>query len=246
MITSSGIYSITNLKNSRQYVGSAVNLRKRKNIHLSQLRNGKHRNPKLQAAFDKYGEEAFRFDVLEVVENKSDLIPAEQRHMDLLKPFYNIAKVAGSTLGVKFTDEARAKISKAAVGRPRGPFTDEHRANISAATKGKKHRPLTNEEKTRIGASSRQGWTDEKREDYRERAKILFLGKCHTDEARAAQRKSKEVYRYSITDPDGQKHVTTSMKLFCSTRDIHACAMLRVAAGRQKEHKGWTVTKELI
>jgi group I intron endonuclease len=245
MIDASGIYSITNAVNSRQYIGSAVNLRKRKNIHLSQLRNGKHRNRKLQAAFNKYGESAFLFEVVELVE-KDDLIAAEQRHMDRLDPFYNIAKTAGSTLGVKFSEEAKEKIAAAARGKKRGPFTEEHRANISAATKGKRRRPLTDEERARVSESSRACWSDEKREAYRERARTAFLGKGHTDEAKELQRAAKVKFRYLITAPDGTEHVATSMKHFCATRDIHACAMMRVARGEQEKHKGWTVRAEPV
>ena len=50
----SGIYLIINLQNNKFYVGSAVNVRKRKNKHLQQLRKNKHDNQYLLKEFCKY------------------------------------------------------------------------------------------------------------------------------------------------------------------------------------------------
>lgn len=59
------IYTITNLINNKIYVGCTVDLSKRKNLHFKQLRTNKHGNVYLQAAWNKYGEESFRFEILE-------------------------------------------------------------------------------------------------------------------------------------------------------------------------------------
>ena len=61
----SGIYQIRNLINNKIYVGSAVNLKKRFNTHLYQLKTNIHENYKLQRDFDKYGEQNFIFEVIE-------------------------------------------------------------------------------------------------------------------------------------------------------------------------------------
>ena len=49
---------------------------------------------------------------LEIIEycEKSDLIKKEQYYIDLLKPEYNILKIAGSSLGFKHTEESLAKM----------------------------------------------------------------------------------------------------------------------------------------
>lgn len=97
----SGIYKITNKINGKIYIGSAVNFNMRKNCHLSDLRLNKHHSPKLQNAFNKHKEHNFKFEVLELVEDKTQLIIREQHYIDILKPKYNICKIAGSTLGLK-------------------------------------------------------------------------------------------------------------------------------------------------
>src|SRR5216684_1737979 len=60
----SGIYKITCTANKKIYIGSAVNLYHRKGQHFSDLRQNKHHNPIMQNAWNKYGEQAFIFEVL--------------------------------------------------------------------------------------------------------------------------------------------------------------------------------------
>ncbi len=93
------------------YVGSAVDLRKRKGAHLTDLRRGVHNNKFLQHAFDKHGD-AFEFEILLLCE-PCDLLRCEQHFIDKLKPRYNLCRVAGSSLGVKKRPETKALLSVA-------------------------------------------------------------------------------------------------------------------------------------
>lgn len=72
-----GIYKIINVINNKFYVGSAVNFAKRKTKHWSLLRNNKHPNKHLQAAWIKYGEQAFVFVVVKEVSESDDILAAE-------------------------------------------------------------------------------------------------------------------------------------------------------------------------
>lgn len=74
----SGIYKIINAVNNKFYVGSAVDLKRRKSRHFSELRNNKHNNKHLQAAWNKYGEQAFVFVVVEETD-KTNLLEAENK-----------------------------------------------------------------------------------------------------------------------------------------------------------------------
>jgi len=60
-----GIYKITNLENGKVYIGQSTDIKSRWNNHKIELRNNDHRNSHLQNSFNKYGEEAFEFRVLE-------------------------------------------------------------------------------------------------------------------------------------------------------------------------------------
>lgn len=91
----SGIYKITCVVNNRIYIGSAKNFRIRFNRHLNDLKNNKHINTHLQRAFDKYGIDNFKFEILEECES-SKLLETEQIYLDKLKPYnengFNIGK----------------------------------------------------------------------------------------------------------------------------------------------------------
>jgi group I intron endonuclease len=107
----SGIYKITNIINNKIYIGSAVNFIKRKQYHIRMIKNKKHCNKHLEKSFLKYGLENFKFEIIEIVENKNLLLEREQFYLDLLKPQYNICKVAGSKAGFKVTDITKNKMS---------------------------------------------------------------------------------------------------------------------------------------
>jgi group I intron endonuclease len=118
-ILSSGIYQISNSINGKIYIGSSINLKQRFNDHKKLLRYNKHPNKHLQSAWNQYGEKAFIFNIIELVDNNSLLI-REQYYIDLLYSSnknlgYNISKIAGNTLGTKRTDETKLKMSFARV-----------------------------------------------------------------------------------------------------------------------------------
>ena len=94
-----GIYKITNSINGKFYIGSSVDLKKRKRDHLRELRDNIHINGRLQNSFNKYKEKNFRFDVVETVENKAELRDREQYWMDKTKAYnrhigFNINRLA--------------------------------------------------------------------------------------------------------------------------------------------------------
>ena len=117
MESQSGIYKITNLINNKMYVGSAVNLKKRKSEHFHTLRNGSHHNYHLQRSFNKYGEENFEFSILEYMFDNSIILQREQYWIDFYRCYnakigYNICRTAGSHLGMKNTEASKLKNSK--------------------------------------------------------------------------------------------------------------------------------------
>lgn len=117
-----GVYAITNMENSKVYVGSSGNLQKREHHHRSSFNRGIHSNEHLQRAWDKYGEGAFVFSVLEYVESPAILLDREQFWIDRLNSCnenfgYNMLPIAGSRVGFKCSAEHRRKVSEAAKER---------------------------------------------------------------------------------------------------------------------------------
>lgn len=79
-----GIYCITNKINHKTYVGQSINILKRKQDHISKLRNKRHGNQYLQYSWEKYGENCFEFIVLEECV-KEDLDKNEKCWINKLK-----------------------------------------------------------------------------------------------------------------------------------------------------------------
>lgn len=155
-----GVYAIRRVADGKCYVGSAVSIARRWKGHRHALSNGTHHSTYLQRSWEKYGEAAHEFVVVEFCErDKTVLIAREQYWIDTLESAFNVSKVAGSRLGVpqplsavehvaalnrgrKHTPDELAKMSAAALARPkesycRRPRSAEHKAKISASLMGR-------------------------------------------------------------------------------------------------------------
>lgn len=176
---SRGIYKIINVVNNKFYVGSAVKFGKRKAEHKRRLRLGTHSNKHLQNAWNKYGETAFVFALVQAVADTDDLLAAENvwlsEHVGA-EYCYNIAESATAfglgksgeknpMWGRTFvhTDEAKAKIGAAGKGRE---VSAETRAKRSAKLKG---RIISQEQREQISQTlSGEGnyWYGKKRPEH--------------------------------------------------------------------------------
>jgi group I intron endonuclease len=151
-----GVYQLVNQVTQERYVGSTTrSFWIRWTSWRCDLRRGKG-NQTLQQAWQEYGERNFAFSILEIVECKEQVLAREQAWLELLKPEYNKAPRAGSTLGVKPSEATKQKISNAQKGRKIGPHDALHRAKISDAMLGNTNstgRVLSPEHKSRIAVS---------------------------------------------------------------------------------------------
>lgn len=130
-----GIYKITNLVNNKIYIGSSISLGERWTNHKISLRNNKHDNIHLQRAYNKYGKDNFKFDIIEYVDNVDILIDREQHWIDKLdicndKIGYNICPTAGNCLGRELSEKTKNKLRVAFLGRK---HTDESKQKMREA-----------------------------------------------------------------------------------------------------------------
>lgn len=178
-----GIYAIRHRESGKAYIGSAVSFRKRFELHRRLLTRGDHHALPLQRAWDKHGSAAFAFEIVEAVADRTQLLIREQAWLDealASRRSYNLAKTAGSRLGMKSRPETCAKISakakgrvvspearekmraaalsrspetaaKIAASRPKLVHTDETKARVSAKLLGIRRSPET---RAKIGAAS--------------------------------------------------------------------------------------------
>lgn len=148
MLKKCGIYKITNLVNEKFYIGSSNNLAKRRREHLWSLRKGNHVNDYLQKSFNKYGEECFKFEVIEYIDNQEDLLSIEQIYLDNTNACdrnigYNINEYAvgggligenNPNFGKPMPQETKEKIRQTMLGVK---YSKERCLNMSKNRKGK-------------------------------------------------------------------------------------------------------------
>lgn len=182
----SGIYQIRNLLDGKVYVGRSVTVEKRWSGHRTALRNGSHRNPHLQAAWLKYGEGSFVFELLETAPPEN-LPVREGYHCEALHVFdpscgYNLDVV--DTIGRQTVSvESRQKMSASKRGKP-GPWAGktrvmsaEHKAKILAAAVSRRGQKMILSDAERLRRGS-QVAAIVQRDDVR--AKLSALQKGQT------------------------------------------------------------------
>lgn len=129
------------------YIGQSVDTRARWAAHRRNLRKGEHKNPIMQRAFDKYGTDAFSFEVLGECRNDAEALALAEKNcfdaqvvMTGSASLYNLCReTMVSVLGIKRTDETRRRMSEAA--KKRAPMTQEVRDRISETKRARGQRP---------------------------------------------------------------------------------------------------------
>ena len=128
----SGIYKITNIITGKIYIGSSLNLYDRLIQHRNNLRINRHENNYLQLSYNKYGEENFRFTILEKFTKLKDnyfrdfILLKEQFYFDRLcnlnnnfrKFSYNIRPCSWDATGCKLTSQAKLRIKNERIINP--------------------------------------------------------------------------------------------------------------------------------
>lgn len=257
----SGIYRITCTPTGKFYIGSAINLRERWREHRKNLRGNRHVNKHLQNAWNKHCEDAFTFEVLELV-LAPFLTAREQYWFDKLKPFgkrgFNVAIVAGSSYGITHSPETREKIRQARLVQPNPALgvkrTPEWLERQRLAHLGKKAREET-KQKMREAQLGRKHSEETKAKMSRSR-----IGYKHTPEAIGKMRashanisdqtraklsasiKGKITSRMKtliVTSPDGTQYVVQNMSQFCQEHGLDSSSLFKVAKGKTSQSKGW-------
>ena len=146
-----GIYGIRNKINNKTYVGkTGMNFGDRWDSHRSLLNNGKHDNPYLQNAWNKYKQDNFEFIILE----ECDLDVLDEREKYYIKLYkdmglaYNIHDGGneGNNLGKHLSDETKRKIGeKNKVNSLGRKVSEETKKKMSESHAGMKYKPMSDE-----------------------------------------------------------------------------------------------------
>ena len=233
------IYKIRNVVNGHYYVGSTVDSRKRFWEHRKDLRLGCHVCIRLQRAWDKYGEDCFKFEVVEQLGSKNELYPAEQKWLDEhygTEYCYNVSAYADSPmrdaspelrqrlaekakawhqsnehprLGIKHTPETLDIMSKNRVGKASGSNHYRYGKTLSPETKAKISAAQKNVPKPPGRKVSLEGLAKIRANIEAGRSHKHWLGRNHTEEAK--EKMSRQIV---AIDPQGQEHIFPSITAF--------------------------------
>jgi hypothetical protein len=206
----SAIYRILNVATDHFYIGSSVNVRRRRWEHWDSLKKGTHHCEALQAAWAEFGGDAFEFEILEEVADSTQLLHIEETY--LLKyagspECYNTAVSAHQSPAA--LPRVRAKVSEGLRRKYEDPnyaprvgkqHSEETKAAISAKVQaalaeGRSGKFIPSEDTRRRMSQALKGnqnakghmRTEEHRRKLAEanRGNKNFLGRKHTEEAKA-------------------------------------------------------------
>ena len=198
----SGIYKATNKINNKYYVGSSNNCncgyRCRWNRHIRDLNDNKHPNTKFQHAWNKYGADNFRWEIIEKVE-ESNLLIVEQKYLDIAcrekDKCYNLNFIAGkppSSKGRIASEETKKKLSLAGRGKKRSKeFVERCRLRVSGKNNPMYGKPNTSDMKMKNSIANKgRKITELNIKILKERIgdKNPFYGRHHNEESKQKRR----------------------------------------------------------
>lgn len=256
-----GVYIIRCKINNFIYIGSASGIkgfRKRATYHRWTLNHGKHHSPTLQNHFNKYGIDAFIFEIALVCPPEKCL-DFEQVFLDANGVGYHnksyntnpsaICLYPGKREGVsklkgrKASEETRQKISKALTGIKR---SEEVKRRASKARIGIKRSP----EAVAKTAAKLRGI--KRPPGLMEDLRKFNLDNPLSSEVR--QKINQAVIKsnskdYIVTSPDGEEIHVKNLSEFCRQHNLTSTHMIDCAKSRYLSHAGWQcryahVTKE--
>jgi group I intron endonuclease len=175
----SGIYQIVNLMDGKFYIGSTTDFKRRKRSHFSELNLKIHKNKHLIYAYNIYGKENFKFEILEYIKDKTKLVEHEQWWLNLFfdncKTCYNVQPIAGSTLGYNHTEETKQKMSKTRKGKR---LSEETKIKIGLKSQGRKHTKESKKKMSEIKKGKKYS------EETKRKVSEANKGRKHNEEAK--------------------------------------------------------------
>lgn len=205
-----GIYRIDSLSNGRFYIGQSVDYARRKDHHLRALKLGIHKNRFLQRAWNKYGENSFKFSIILLCE-RVELTRYEQGFVDILNPEYNLYKICvKSAAGHHLSEETKRKLSACMKGRV---MSEETRRKIALKSKIHRHSEETKKKLSELGRGKKLSEEVKRKIGLKSLGNHYALGHIHSPETRKIM---SEFQKSQIKSPEHCKKDSEALKKWWS------------------------------
>ena len=229
-----GVYYIINKTNSRRYIGStSQGFTQRWREHKYDLETQRHYNLPLLQDWNEYGDENFNFVIAEIVENKEDILKAEQKWIDLYSkedpPLYNNSMFSESTKGVKCSKEKKILISDANskeyyFSNPNGDTIYIKNLTLFCIENGLSYMRMRDVFENK--RNQHKGWT--------------VVGGDKSKLIKRNQIADKRSHLWKIISPDNIIYDNVdNLSKFCKIKNLSQPALSAVANGKYRSWKGW-------
>lgn len=213
------IYKITNLVNSKIYIGQTINSIEKRWARHTWATTKKRNAMAITSSIIKYGEDNFIIEQIDTANSIDELNEKEIYYIELYNSLspngYNISPGGGNRI---MSEETKLKLLMINKGRK---ASDETRKKLSESHKGW----VPSEE-------TRQKWRD------------AFSGKSPSENTIKAAIEARQK-TFTLLSPDGKLTTFTNMKNFCDENGLSNSSLCNVANGKNNSHKGWTKPKEV-
>jgi group I intron endonuclease len=180
-----GVYKITNVINGKVYIGQSINIKARWKDHVNSLNRKDSNSVLLQRAWNKYGEDNFSFEVLELC-TEAMLDEIEIKYIELYDACnhgYNIE--SGGNLNKHLSETTKQKIREARFGRRHSKETrqkmSQSKIGVNNNMYGKNH---SKESKRKMSESKKGKPGHQSSEKQKEAARRANTGKIMSEATR--------------------------------------------------------------
>jgi group I intron endonuclease len=208
-----GVYKISNLINSKCYIGSSKNIYRRLYNHLRELSSNNSPHIKLQNAVNKYSLDNFVVSILWTAPDstKEELLKQEQKFIDVfncVNSGYNILYLAGSALGYKMSKQLRDNLPATKLWQIIYP--DGREELISNLTDFCEIYKLKNSSLRSVAFGKSTSYKGYKCYDPDTKDSILLQNTA----------KPYHKHRYKITEPSGNVVFVDSLRQYCLSNNL--------------------------
>jgi len=145
-VASAIVYVARNKINGKCYIGATEKtLRARARTHISRAKKG--RQSIFSSAIRKHGSDAFEWSIIFACRDFFDALEWERMFIRIKNPAYNMTDGGGGVKGLRFSSEARAKMSAAKKGKPNqwsnGQMPSDLRERLATLRRAEAGRKLT-------------------------------------------------------------------------------------------------------